>query len=256
MATFVSFLLDETGSMQSIKDDTIGGFNEYVNTLKKDAKGKIKFTLVKFDSSHQTAVYEAADISEVEPLTEENYQPGFMTPLIDSIFNIVKRTEELVAAKKNPDKHKVVIVVQTDGQENCSRENTKEQLKELITGKEKEGWAFTFIGAGIDAFAEAVPLGFQAGATMSYDRGATKAAFSAIAGNTLNYSVSGAAASMNFSDEQRKASGEDKVLGKSEDVLNDLTKRSLIGEDLSQASLDKLAREAKRRRKNSVVTNT
>lgn len=251
MATFVSFLLDETGSMHDIKDDTIGGFNQYVDTLKKDVEGKCRFTLVKFDSSHQTAVYEAADINEVAPLTEETYNPGHMTPLIDAIFNIVKRTEKLVAAKKNPDKHNVVIVVQTDGKENRSRENTKEQLKELITGKEKEGWAFTFIGAGIDAFGEAGQYGFKAASTMSYDRGATKAAFRGIAGNTVAYAASGMAASMNFSDEQRSDAGEDKV------VAGDVLKTNIGGKsldiDVDEAAMQKLAKEADKRRKASVV---
>jgi len=214
MGTFVSFLLDETGSMAAVKDDTIGGFNTYVDALSKDIEGNCYFTLVKFDSSHQTVVCEGVEPAEVPRLNDDNYRPGAMTPLIDAIFNIVKKTEALVK-DKDMEKNNVVIVVQTDGNENRSRENTKEQLKELITGKEKDGWAFTFIGAGIDAFKEAGQYGFSAGATMAYAMANSGEAFEGIAGNTLAYANKGlkGSVSMGFSSSQRSAAGEASVVG-------------------------------------------
>jgi len=231
MGTFVSFLLDETGSMESVKDDTIGGFNQYVDSLEKDIEGNCYFTLVKFDSSHQTMVCRGVEPAEVERLDNSNYRPGAMTPLIDAIFNIVKNTEKLLAEKKNPDKHNVVVVVQTDGMENLSRENTKEQLKELITGKEKDGWAFTFIGAGIDAFAEAGQYGFQKGSTMSYNLHASMDSFDAIAGNTLKYANTGArgSAAMSFTSKQRADSGEASVIGDGGSVLKKKAKKTVGG---------------------------
>jgi len=214
MSTFISFLLDETGSMESVKDDTIGGFNSFVDTLSKDIEGNCYFTLVKFDSSHETVVCEGVEPAEVPRLDNDNYRPGAMTPLIDAIFNIVKKTEELVKGK-NMDKNNVLIVVQTDGNENRSRENTKDQLKELITGKEKDGWAFTFIGAGIDAFKEAGQYGFSRGSTMSYSMDSSMDSFDAIAGNALKYANSGLKGSANvaFSAIQRSDSGEASVIG-------------------------------------------
>lgn len=212
MTTFVSLLLDETGSMENIKDDTIGGVNSYVDGLRREIEGDCKFTLVKFDSSHQTAMCTGVNLDSVPRLTLENYRPGAMTPLIDATWNIVKKTEEVIG-EATLDKHNVTIVVQTDGMENRSREHTRADLNELITQKQKDGWVFVFIGAGIDAFAEAGQYGFKAASTMSYGRGRTKQTFDSMVGNTVAYASSGVSASMNFSDQQRDLSGEDEILG-------------------------------------------
>ena len=80
---YVSFLLDETGSMHGIKGDTIGGFNEYVETLKKDG-GEIAFSLVSFNSNEMKSRYVAEPIGKVASLTDDNYRPAAMTPLIDA----------------------------------------------------------------------------------------------------------------------------------------------------------------------------
>ena len=147
-ATFVSFLLDETGSMQSIKDDTVGGFNAYVETLQKDG-ADIIFSLVSFNSSVTQKRYVGEPIDKIEPLTDANYQPRAMTPLIDASVKIIKATDE--AVQKRDDDPNVVIVMQTDGQENVSVEYTTADLAALIKEKEAAGWQFVFLGAGLDA---------------------------------------------------------------------------------------------------------
>jgi hypothetical protein len=81
--TLVTFLLDETGSMESIKDDTIGGINSYLGSLKAEA-APIDFTLIKFDSRRIEKVCVAVPVSQVAELTMESYQPGASTPLIDA----------------------------------------------------------------------------------------------------------------------------------------------------------------------------
>ena len=86
---YVSFLLDETGSMHSIKQDTIGGFNEYVDTLKKDG-ADIAFSLVSFNSNGTQSRYAAESIDAVPPLTNDNYQPTAATPLIDAAVKDVR----------------------------------------------------------------------------------------------------------------------------------------------------------------------
>ena len=83
--TLVTFLLDETGSMESIKDDTIGGFNSYLGSLKAEA-APIDFTLIKFDSRRIEKVCVAVPVSQVAELTMESYQPGASTPLIDAAY--------------------------------------------------------------------------------------------------------------------------------------------------------------------------
>ena len=123
--TFVSFLLDETGSMQSIKGDTVGGFNAYVETLQK-CGADIVFSLVSFNSNKTTPRYVADPIDTIKPLTEDTYQPAAATPLIDASVKIINATDD--AVKKRGDNPNVLIVFQTDGEENVSVEYTNADL--------------------------------------------------------------------------------------------------------------------------------
>ncbi|MCG8378351.1 MAG: VWA domain-containing protein, partial [Proteobacteria bacterium] len=175
-ATFVSFLLDETGSMQEIKDDTVGGFNAYVETLQK-GDGDIVFSLVSFNSNMTERRYVAEPIAKVEPLTDDTYQPRAMTPLIDAAVKIIKATDEAVSKRK--DKPNVVVVMQTDGQENVSVEYTNADLAALIKEKDQAGWQFVFLGAGLDAFAAAREAGIMIDAqqVVAYDKRKSKAVF-------------------------------------------------------------------------------
>jgi hypothetical protein len=223
--TFVTFVLDETGSMQSIKDDTIGGFNAYLEQLKQ-ADGEIVFTLIKFDSNRHDVVYAAEPLDKVEPLDDYSYQPGAATPLIDACVKAIKATEAKVAEDGVA---QVAVTVQTDGYENASVEFKNEDLVRLIKEKTAEGWLFTFIGAGIDAFDQAGRLGFVAANTMSYDRDKSHAAFCGVAMSTTRYATSGAVGQAAFTPSERMAAGEDELLGR----LSNATAKKPIVDDVS-----------------------
>lgn len=200
--TVVSFLLDETGSMQSIKDDTIGGFNSYLDALSDDSN-QYEFTLVKFDSNKTEKVCVGVPIAEAPRLTSDNYIPGAATPLIDAAYKLIKATEKVVKKRKV----NVLVVIQTDGFENASREHTRTDLAALIKEKTEKGWTFAYVGAGIDAFEEAGRLGISRGSTMSYkDSGET---FTSLAINTKSFGATGMSASMNFTPKQRADSGDE-----------------------------------------------
>lgn len=205
--TFVSFLLDETGSMQSIKDDTIGGFNGYVEALKGDC-AEILFSLVSFNSSETRRRYVAEPVARVAPLTAAEYQPRAMTPLIDAAVKIIRATDEALRARG--DDPNVVVVMQTDGQENVSVEHTAADLALLVKEKEAAGWQFVFLGAGLDAFEAARTAGVHipAGQVMSYGRERSAAAFASIADNTRRFAESGDADFLSFSKEQREDAGD------------------------------------------------
>lgn len=205
--TFVSFLLDETGSMQSIKDDTVGGFNAYVETLQKDGDG-ILFSLVSFNSSRTQKRYVAEPIDQIKPLTDDDYQPGAMTPLIDAAVKIIKATDEAVS--KRADAPNVVIVMQTDGQENVSTEYTAADLALLIKEKEAAGWQFVFLGAGLDAFAAARDAGIHivASQVVAYDRKRSHEVFAATAQNVQAFARSGEKEQLRFSTKQRAQVGD------------------------------------------------
>ncbi len=205
--TFVSFLLDETGSMQSIKDDTVGGFNAYVEALQKDGDG-ILFSLVSFNSSQTQKRYVAEPIDQIKPLTDDDYQPRAMTPLIDASVKIIKATDEAVS--KRDEASNVVIVMQTDGQENVSVEYTTADLAALIKEKEQAGWQFVFLGAGLDAFAAAREAGIHIAATqvMAYDRKRSQEVFAATAQNVQAFHQSGKKEKLRFSKKQRADAGD------------------------------------------------
>ncbi len=205
-ATILTFLLDETGSMQSIKDDTIGGFNAYLGSLKQDPR-PLEFTLLKFDSNHVEKVCVGMPLADVQLLTPETYQPGASTPLIDAAYKAIEATQAVV--DKRTDTPHVLVVIQTDGQENCSTEHSLADLAQLVKVKTALGWGFVFLGAGMDAFAEAGSMGIAAGATLSYGRGKSAQTFHMMAENTQSYRMSGQATSLHFTPEQRQETSDD-----------------------------------------------
>lgn len=206
--TFVSFLLDETGSMQSIEDDTIGGFNAYLETLQKSG-GEIVFSLVSFNSSVTRRRYVAEPVRDVRSLTADDYEPKAMTPLIDATVKIIEATAE--AVEKRGDQPNVVIVVQTDGRENVSVEHTSADLASLVKEKEAAGWQFVFLGADLDAFetARAAGMDLHPEVVIGHQRGKTREVFAALADNVSKYAESGDAADLRFSQRQRDAVGEE-----------------------------------------------
>ncbi len=118
--TLIHFVLDETGSMSGVRDATIDGFNEYVNGLRADKKGKYWMSLTKFDSRGIVPVYENLPLSEVPDLDHETYCPCSMTNLNDAIGESMTIMEGVVA--KRTKKCNTLIVVMTDGHENAAVE--------------------------------------------------------------------------------------------------------------------------------------
>ena len=154
------FLLDRSGSMESCWDDTIGGFNAFIND-QKAAGGTL--TLIQFDHEYQVTC-ERNEIDDVTPLTRDTYKPRGSTALLDAIGRLIKGWK----GSSNPS-----VVILTDGHENASKKFTKAHIKDLIEQKTKEGWTFAYLGANQDAFAEAGSIGIAPGCTMNYDANRT-----------------------------------------------------------------------------------
>lgn len=208
LKTFVSYLLDETGSMASLKQPTIDGYNNYLDELTKSENADtILFSLVTFDSNHTNVRHTNTPVAQALRLSSENYRPGASTPLIDAAMKIILATEKRVAAETDVN---IVVVIHTDGHENCSTEYSLADLAAKIKTLTAAGWTFTFLGAGIDAFATARQFGISQNNTMSYGRTKenTQATFAAMGANTRAYAASGDAQAMTFKDEQRGAAGD------------------------------------------------
>lgn len=152
----VTVLLDRSGSMGSVADDTIGGFNTFLGE-QQQLPGECRITLVQFDGhDHQDVVLAAAPIAEARTLDTDTYRPRGSTPLLDAVGSVIERIDARVAA--DPEEFQLVAII-TDGHENASVRRTGEEIRELVRRRSDDGWAFVFLGANVDAFAEARNLG-------------------------------------------------------------------------------------------------
>jgi len=175
--TEIILLLDKSGSMGSVLDDTIGGYNQFIKD-QKDADGEAKFTLVLFNNFYRT-IYDAIDIQEVPELTTDTYKVGSTTALYDTIGYSISNLGNRLAKMEEADRpENIVFVILTDGAENASREMDSDSIFKMITHQtEKYNWDFVFLGANQDAFKESGKLGFSKGSTMTYSAGETVSAF-------------------------------------------------------------------------------
>jgi hypothetical protein len=205
--THLAVILDRTGSMESIRDDTIGGFNAFLSEQKLQPN-KATLTLVQFDSQDPyEIIHQVKTIQDVPELTKETYVPRATTPLLDAIGRGINDLEKCLADMKENDRpSKVVFVVITDGQENASREFRRDQILKMINEKEKKsGWQFVFLSADLDAINDAMDHGFQAKAAMAFDQtgAGVKNAWASVSQNIANYRSS-KAKDVSFSEEDRK----------------------------------------------------
>ena len=157
--TEIIIVLDESGSMNGCKNDTIGGFNNFVESQKK-LPGTAKLTLVKFNTEYDV-VLNGIDIQNVQPLTDATYGPGGMTALLDATGRAIDEVGKRLASTSEDERpERVMAIIITDGKENSSREYTGVQIKEKVENQKKQfNWEFIFMGANIDAWSVGSSLG-------------------------------------------------------------------------------------------------
>lgn len=144
-------VVDESGSMGIIKQQTINGCNETLQTIKsaqeKYPEQSHLVTLVCFNSCNTKTVLDCEPISKAQLLTPLTYNPDCGTPLYDALGESLTR----LRYKINQDEdHHVLVTILTDGEENSSTEFTNSMINKMIRELKKAGWTFTFIGANID----------------------------------------------------------------------------------------------------------
>lgn len=159
--TEIVFILDRSGSMGHLTNDTIGGFNSFIEQQKQE-EGEAILTTVLFDDQYDV-LHDGVDLNEIQQLTNKEYYARGMTALLDAIgktINTVHSRLENTDEKYRPSK--VIFVITTDGEENCSKEFTREQIKKLVEKQTKEhDWQFLFLGANIDAISTAQSFGIS-----------------------------------------------------------------------------------------------
>lgn len=163
--TLIAILLDRSGSMESIKSDTEGGFNAFIGDQRNEP-GAAKVTLAQFDTEYDV-VYANTAIDEVPPL---QLQPRGRTALYDAIGRLITDVgADLAALSEDERPGHVIVVILTDGHENASREWTHEAVGAAIKRQETEYcWSFVFLGANMDALAVGRQMGFDPDLTMTY----------------------------------------------------------------------------------------
>jgi len=174
--THIEFLLDRSGSMESIKDDIEGGFNAYIAEQAKDP-GECTVSLTQFDNQFEP-VFTAVDIKQVGKL---NLVPRGGTALLDALGqSIAALGQRLSALPEDQRPGTVIFAIMTDGMENASREFTHAAIKEMITRQEKEyNWQFLYMGADQDAIEVGMSIGIDQGRSLSYSRGRSQEAYAA-----------------------------------------------------------------------------
>jgi hypothetical protein len=164
----IVFVLDETGSMETIEKDAVGGYNNFVKE-QRALPADISFSLILFSKTGGEEVirpkYEGVALADVKDLAQDDYKPRGMTPLLDAVGHTIDSVEKRIGDMPKKKRPQVIVAIMTDGLENASVEYTKAQIKEKV---ENSGWDFIFLGANMDAFAEGSRMG-MGDFTFTYD---------------------------------------------------------------------------------------
>ena len=166
--TELVFILDRSGSMAGLEDDTIGGFNAMIEKQKAEP-GQVLVNTVLFDNECQV-VHDRVDIREITPLTRNEYYVRGCTALLDAVGNAIRHIGNVHKYAREEDRPgKTLFVITTDGMENASQMYSYGAVKDMIQRqKEKCGWEFIFLGANIDATKEASRFGISEDRAANY----------------------------------------------------------------------------------------
>jgi uncharacterized protein YegL len=177
--TLLVFLLDRSGSMQSIKSDVEGGFAAFIDE-QRQAPGDCAATLAQFDTEYEL-VYHRVPVAEVPGL---NLQPRGGTALLDAMGKLITDTAAQLDATPEAERPGTVIVaIMTDGYENSSREWTHQAIKSLVEQQTARGWEFLYMGADQDAIEVGARLGVQRDKSVTYGRGKARDVMAATSAN-------------------------------------------------------------------------
>ena len=181
--TEIVFILDRSGSMAGLEDDTIGGFNAMVEKQKKEP-GEALLSAVLF-SDRSEVIYDRTDIQKVEPMTDHQYFVGGCTALLDAIGGAVHHIGNVHKYAREEDRPgKTIFVITTDGMENASRRYNYQDVQKMVQHEqEKYGWEFLFLGANMDAISAARSFGIRADRAVRYECDS--------AGTALNFDIVG-----------------------------------------------------------------
>jgi len=208
--THLYFLLDRSGSMQSIKTDTEGGFSAFVEEQRR-AVGECRVTLAQFDDQYEI-VFADTPVANIDRI---NLQPRGSTALLDAMGRLITEAGAALAALPEDQRPgSVVVAIMTDGLENASREWTHPAVKALVEQQTTAyQWQFLYMGADQDAIDVGTGLGVGAAHTVSYTRGNVDKVMAASSAKVSDLrrdrSVDASAAMRGYTAVERRAASEE-----------------------------------------------
>ena len=167
--TDITFIVDKSGSMGPLRNDTIGGINTFLADQKKLTEGKTVLTMIQFSTSSEVTINKS-DIILVDPLGLEDYVTGGGTALLDAVGDAIDKAGKRFRSMREAQRpSKVLFVIITDGEENSSTRFSLDQIKNMITEQQDSyKWQFVFLGANQDSFQSAHSFGIYAHNTSNY----------------------------------------------------------------------------------------
>lgn len=179
--TEIVFILDRSGSMSGLEQDTIGGFNSMINQ-QKNAEGEALVSTILFDNVSEV-LHDRINVKDIHPLTDHDYMVRGCTALLDAIGGAIHHIGNIhkYARREDIPEH-TMFVITTDGMENASRYYSSNRVKQMIERQKiKYGWEFLFLGANIDAVETAGLFGIDEDRAVNYQCDSE--------GTALNYEV-------------------------------------------------------------------
>ena len=161
------FVVDKSGSMAGLESDTVGGYNSLLKS-NREGEGEALVSTVLFDNDTRV-LHDRVPIEQVRPLSERDYVPGGCTALLDAVGGAIRyheRVQKILPESLRPGR--TLVCVATDGYENASKKYTYPQVRRMIDAARERGWEFFFLGANIDAAAEAGKLGIDVECTVEF----------------------------------------------------------------------------------------
>lgn len=165
--TELVFILDRSGSMSGLEEDTIGGFNSFIEKQKKE-KGECLVSTVLFNQRSKV-IHDRVSLDMIAKMTKEDYFASGTTTLIDALgdaISHIKTVHKYIREEDVPSKTAFVII--TDGLENASKRYSSDDVKKMVKTQKEKGWDFLFLAANIDAVQTAKTYGIEEEFSVDY----------------------------------------------------------------------------------------
>lgn len=191
--TEIVCILDESGSMRSLRKDTVEGYNSFIDS-QKEQEGEAKVTTILFNGESRI-LHDRIDVKEVPEMKKRDYSPRGSTSLLDALGSAIDRTGKILSDTPEEERpSKVIFMIVTDGEENTSTEYTYQDVKDRVTHQQdKYSWSFIFVGANIDSYSEGMKLGFYENNISNYTANqiGTESLYKSISNAVCDYRVTG-----------------------------------------------------------------